>query len=59
MRFSALFQHPVPRLPAEAAPPRVEQAAPADAAALPAALPEDLDLDARVRMVGEWQLLEG
>ncbi len=55
MRFSALFQTPLPQ-------PRAAQPEPAGETPPPAmqpapALPEDLD--ARVRMVGEWQLLEG
>jgi hypothetical protein len=60
MRFSAIFQLPaVPQQPAagtrEAAP--VERTAPeATAQAVPPELPDDLD--ARVRLVGEWQLGE-
>ena len=61
MRFSSVFQLPaVPPQPAAPAAERVpvEQAAGTTAAATPAApeLPEDLD--ARVRLVGEWQLGE-
>jgi hypothetical protein len=55
MRFSALFQNPRPQ-------PHAAQAEPAGETPPPATLPApDLpdDLDARVRMVGEWQLLEG
>ena len=55
MRFSALFQTPLPLYPAA-------PAEPADEMELPAALPAPElpdDLDARVRMIGEWQLLEG
>jgi hypothetical protein len=55
MRFSALFQHPLPQ-------PCVAPLEPAGEEALPAALPgQDLpeDLDARVRLLGEWQLFEG
>ena len=59
MRFSALFQPPVPRLRPDGAPAWAEAAPAADAAALPPELPEHLELDARVRLVGEWQLLEG
>ena len=55
MRFSALFQTPLPPYPAAPAEPAAETAPPA-AQPVPE-LPDDLD--ARVRMVGEWQLLEG
>ncbi|HEX7889379.1 MAG TPA: hypothetical protein VF522_08480 [Ramlibacter sp.] len=60
MRFSALFQSRSPR-PARDAdrPVASSEAAPAPGAqAAPAAqdLPEDLD--ARVRMLGEWQVSE-
>jgi hypothetical protein len=64
MRFSSVFQLPaVPQAPAA---PRRE-AAPADDAAETPAPPaasapgQDLpdDLDARVRLIGEWQLGEG
>ena len=55
MRFSSLFQTPLPQHQAAQAEPAGETQPPAS---LPAAdLPDDLD--ARVRMVGEWQLLEG
>jgi hypothetical protein len=57
MRFSSVFQRPVPPVPAGEAPVRaaVPQGVPE-----PAALPELPDeLDARVRLVGEWQGLEG
>lgn len=55
MRFSSLFQTPLPQHPAAQAEPAGEAQPPAS---LPAPeLPDDLD--ARVRMVGEWQLLEG
>ena len=58
MRFSSLFQptEPAPRKPSRDAAVRAEpeQAAPA----VPITeLPDDLD--ARVRLVGEWQQLEG
>jgi hypothetical protein len=61
MRFSAIFQLPLPR-------PRAAQPAEPvrEAAALPppqarAAPLQDLpeDLDARVRLIGEWQLGDG
>ncbi|MEJ8836496.1 hypothetical protein [Ramlibacter sp. AN1133] len=61
MRFSSVFQLPaVPQQPA--APAR--EAAPADKAIEQAATPapgQELpdDLDARVRLIGEWQLGEG
>jgi hypothetical protein len=61
MRFSSVFQLPVvPQQPA--APAR--EAASAEHTAEPPAAPapgEDLpdDLDARVRLIGEWQLGEG
>jgi hypothetical protein len=54
MRFSSLFQTPLSQ-------PTAAQVEPAPEKPEPAALPlQDLpdDLDARVRMVGEWQLLE-
>ncbi|HEX2547295.1 MAG TPA: hypothetical protein VHL79_20600 [Ramlibacter sp.] len=57
MRFSSIFQLPItPREAAGEAAPRRD--APAEAA--PAPLEQDLpdDLDARVRLVGEWQLGE-
>lgn len=59
MRFSAIFQLPItPREPAGEDASRREARA---EAAPPAHLPQDLpdDLDARVRLVGEWQLFEG
>lgn len=55
VRFSALFQNPRPQHP-------VAQAEPARETPPPATLPaQELpdDLDERVRMLGEWQLLEG
>jgi hypothetical protein len=72
MRFSTVFQFPLPLpraaqpgqaarvevpatvavAPATAAPASVDPASPS-----PADLPDDLD--ARVRLVGEWQLGEG
>lgn len=56
MRFSAIFQHSVPQQPAGEEPLRAES--PSDRPQ-PAALPElPDDLDARVRLVGEWQLFE-
>jgi hypothetical protein len=77
MRFSAIFQRPLPSQPARrqllpcaepsdaasspaepdpsgVAPPSV----PVPEVSTPASLPEDLDLDARVRLLGEWQLGE-
>lgn len=59
MRFSALFQQPAPR-PAEVVPVRAETSA-AQAADAPPQVPvqDELDPDARVRLVGEWQLFEG
>ena len=58
MRFSALFQHRPPQSPAVEVPVRAEAVAPRPEAAVPASdLPEDLD--ARVRLLGEWQLFEG
>jgi len=64
MRFSAIFQLPLP-LPAQVESARTEPAAlmipvvPAveEASRWPLDLPDDLD--ARVRLVGEWQLGEG
>ncbi|NNU45173.1 hypothetical protein [Ramlibacter montanisoli] len=55
MRFSALFQTPLSQPTAAQVEPVLPETPP------PAALPvQDLpdDLDARVRLVGEWQLLE-
>ena len=58
MRFSSLFQHPAPQPKTGEARAGAEAAAPSpDADALASELPEDLD--ARVRLVGEWQLFEG
>jgi hypothetical protein len=61
MRFSSVFQLPVvPRDSAAAAEPaRAETAAPEQSPPVltPSELPEDLD--ARVRLIGEWQLGEG
>jgi hypothetical protein len=54
MRFSAIFQQPVP--PREARPEEVVRENPPPAALPGEELPEDLD--ARVRLVGEWQLGE-
>ena len=68
MRFSAVFQLPLPlpRAAQAAEPVGLETAAiipgtPAVAAPEPSRWPADLpdDLDARVRLVGEWQLGEG
>jgi len=67
MRFSSVFQLPaVPQTPAapvrEAAPAENTPETPAQPAApLLAAPGPDLpeDLDARVRLIGEWQLGEG
>lgn len=59
MRFSSIFQLPaVPQQPAAAREPvPVESATPEARSATP--LPElPDDLDARVRLVGEWQLGE-
>ena len=60
MRFSSLFQlTAVPPQPAVAAPVLREDESVQPARAAPA-LPElPDDLDARVRLVGEWQLGEG
>jgi hypothetical protein len=59
MRFSSIFQLPVaPRAtPARELASTQRTPEPAAPAASPAELPEDLD--ARVRLVGEWQLGEG
>ena len=54
MRFSAFFQSPLSQ-------PTAAQAEPMPETPPPAVLPEqDLpdDLDARVRLVGEWQLFD-
>lgn len=67
MRFSAIFQLPLPLPRAqEGEPVRAEAqaivaAAPAPAATEPSRWPPDLpeELDARVRLVGEWQFGEG
>lgn len=56
MRFSSLFQQPAPPASAGEAPVRMPGPQEPPVAAMPD-LPDDLD--ARVRMVGEWQLLEG
>ena len=62
MRFSAIFQLPLasaagaPRDAASARGEPAQAAAPVTAEAAPAALPDDLD--ARVRLVGEWQMSE-
>lgn len=57
MRFSSVFQHKVLRQPAGEVPGPVEAAPEPPPAQAPAQeLPDDLD--ARVRLVGEWQLLE-
>jgi hypothetical protein len=57
MRFSSLFQQPVAQHEARAA--GLPRARPEPQA--PSVPLEDLpdDLDARVRLVGEWQQLEG
>jgi hypothetical protein len=61
MRFSAIFQLPLPlpRAAQPAEPVREPSALPPPQARAP--LLQDLpeELDARVRMVGEWQLGEG
>ena len=53
MRFSALFQQSVPQQEAGPLEPVRENPPPLAVPELPD------DLDARVRLVGEWQLLEG
>lgn len=59
MRFSSIFQLPLPRLRSAQPPLRAEE----EPAVVPmpherpAGLPEELD--ERVRLVGEWQLGEG
>ena len=59
MRFSTLFQQPAPR-PVEVVPVRAEaSAAPAAEVAPQVPVQDELDPDARVRLVGEWQLFEG
>ena len=57
MRFSSLFQlSAVPQQPAGGAEPHRQRPA---MEAIPSELPElPEDLDARVRLVGEWQLGE-
>lgn len=60
MRFSTLFQLPQPPQAPRADVPRIEvqaREAPGAGETVAAELPEDLD--ARVRLVGEWQLGEG
>jgi hypothetical protein len=60
MRFSSVFQLPLPLPRAAPATEPVRPAAPVTEtprAPLPQDLPEELD--ARVRMIGEWQLGEG
>ena len=65
MRFSAVFQFPLPLPRAAQVDPVRAEAAPlipvGTAVAEPSRWPLDLpdDLDARVRLVGEWQLGEG
>ncbi len=68
MRFSAVFQLPLPlhRAAQQGEPVRAETQAivpalPTPGAAEPSRWPQDLpeDLDARVRLVGEWQFGEG
>jgi len=54
MRFSAVFQHPVPQR--QARPEEAVRENPPPAAQPGQDLPEELD--ARVRLVGEWQLGE-
>jgi hypothetical protein len=58
MRFSSIFQLPLPGTRAAQAEP-VRVVAPLVETRMP--LPQDLpdELDARVRMIGEWQLGEG
>jgi hypothetical protein len=57
MRFSSVFQLPItPREPAGEEAPRRETTPEAAATPLLPDLPDDLD--ARVRLIGEWQLGE-
>lgn len=56
MRFSSVFQRPTPA-PAGEAPVRAAVPQGVPEPALPPELPDDLD--ARVRLVGEWQGFEG
>jgi hypothetical protein len=57
MRFSSLFQ---PTPPASEQRQQQQQQRPREAAQRAAVLPQELpdELDARVRLVGEWQLGE-
>ena len=55
MRFSSLFQRQVPQRDKQRA-EEVVRENPQPAVQPPAELPEDLD--ARVRLVGEWQVSE-
>lgn len=57
MRFSSAFQNSRPPQPKRSAEPRATE----EASRTPAPPPQDLpdDLDARVRLIGEWQLGEG
>ncbi|MDB5900207.1 MAG: hypothetical protein JWP22_1029 [Ramlibacter sp.] len=59
MRFSSVFQLPSSRPRAAKAAEPVRDIAPLPETAMP--VPQDLpdELDARVRMIGEWQLGEG
>ena len=57
MRFSSLFHQPASPVPAGEVGVRGPAPKEASQPAAPAELPEDLD--ARVRLLGEWQLLEG
>jgi hypothetical protein len=57
MRFSSIFQRkPRPREPRPEETLPADNAQPASTAVPPAKLPEDLD--ARVRLLGEWQVSE-
>ena len=59
MRFSALFQHKPGRESNREGPARAQAAAPKPRPEpIPVATHLPDDLDARVRLVGEWQQLE-
>jgi hypothetical protein len=55
MRFSSVFRHPHP--PSEVRPEESAQENPQPVTLPGQELPDDLD--ARVRLIGEWQLGEG
>lgn len=57
MRFSSVFRQPASPDPASEAPVRAAVPQGATEPAAPPELPDDLD--ARVRLVGEWQGFEG